>query len=136
MLNLFLQASPTRSPELIIWSACIGINIALIFAFATRRIQGDFVSALLNRGAVDVSTALSLEQLNSAKIVKWFLKDESSLRKIVSRTEDNRYYIEEKHTDKASWLIKGNMKWYILPLFAILIVALSYIIVSLLPYIL
>lgn len=136
MLNLFLKASPTRSPELIIWSACIGIIVALIFAFVIRKVQGDFVSRLLNGGAADSSSALSLEQVKSSRIIKAFLKDGSGLRQVVSRTEDNRYFIAEEHRDKASCLFKGNMKWYFLPLFAILIVALSYVITLLIPYML
>lgn len=82
------------SPILLIWAACIGFNIAMIFTFVFKKIQGEFISKLLEKEATSKEKALSLENLGysskkiNGKILAFLLHDGSILRKLVRTDKD------------------------------------------------
>ena len=138
-MMLYPLFASTRSPELIVWAACIGIIVALIISFIVKKIQGGFVSALIEKGALDTDRALTVSKSGASVLIKMFLKKNSSLYQIVSVCEGTdannpRFYIKEEHLKKAESFSKGIMKWYMLPIFAIATLLLAYAVILLLPY--
>lgn len=141
------------SPELIIWSACVGFNVAMIISFLLKRIEGTFISSLLSLGASSKESAVTLSQLgqDGNKALKWFLKDGSTLRNTVYLVGDSlptkstkkrrkepvfdnaRFYIPEDKLEKAESIGKGGLRWYFLPIYAILSVIITIIVIELLP---
>ncbi len=142
------------SLELIIWSACIGFNVAMIISFLLKRIEGAFISRLLQIGASSEESAVTLSQLeqDDNKTLKMFLKDGSTLRNTVylvsgslprESTEEKRrgqpildnarFYIPEDKLEKAESISKGVLKWYFLPIYTILSVIITIIVLMLLP---
>lgn len=143
------------SPQVFIWSLCLGFNVAMIISFLYKKLIGGLITSILDKNAISEDTALNLDQLGygSNSFIKLFLRDKSSLRSLVSLVGDKlittknekgkdipdfssaRFYIAEEQRDKASSLKQGNIKWYLIPIFAIVSVIMAYIIVMLLPYI-
>lgn len=142
------------SPELIVWSACLGLNIAMVISFVLKRIEGSFISKLLSFGASSIESAVTLSEVreSSNKALKLFLRDGSTLRSIVSLVGDSlpressegkrsgkpifdgaRFYIPEDKLKKAESISKGALKWYFLPIYGILSVIITVIVIELLP---
>ena len=152
-MDLFLNTS-FGSPILLIWSICIGLNIAVIFAYVVRRTTGALLNKLFNEEAFDEDNAKTLSELGcDSKLYKSALKDGKTLRRIVSVANDDnklpfaksasgkrifdfgtaRFYIKEENKNKAANLKKGNFRKIFFPIFTILSVILAQLIVDLLP---
>ena len=151
------------SPILLVWAACIGFNVAMIFTYVLKRVEGRLILGLIGAGAMSAETGITLESLGykpggekvrlGDKLLCYLLRDGGSLRKIVSADAEKipmvkgdsgrakadysqvRFYIEEKNLGKAKSLGNGVMKWYYLPIFTILSVIIAVAIVLLMPYI-
>ena len=140
------------SPELIVWSACIGIIIAMIISYAIKSIEGTFISNLLSVGANTEEAAITIFQAGQkpSPFLKFFLRDGSTLRKTVSLVGDTlpytkkgsrrvplfenaRFYISSEKADKAESISKGRIKWYFIPPLCVLIVIITIIVIELLP---
>ena len=152
-MNHFLMLS-FDSPELIVWSACIGFNIAMIVAYIIRKTTGVFVSKLFDAEATDVESAKTLSELGcKSRLLKLFLKDGSTLRRTVSVVSEDdklpiikgtkaksmsdfanaRFYIAEEKKDRAASFKKGKLGWKWIPICTILSVILSLLVIDLLP---
>lgn len=161
IMNLYL-ALAFDSPELLIWAACIGFNIAMVVTYILKKIQGNFISKLISSEAKSRESAVSFEELGyewrdingkgkSNSLLQFFLRDNGSLRKLVKVDGDKlptvtkngkeaadfslaRFYIDEKDLKKAESFKKGVIKWYFLPIFAIFSVIIAAGIIALLPF--
>lgn len=91
-----------------------GLMIAACIAYLLKRIYGKFVTALLRGESVDEESARSLSELGMDKkrLLRRTLRDGSSLRKVVMKTESAdgtvRYYIPEDKRDRASSLYASD----------------------------
>lgn len=133
------------SSELIVWSVCVGFILGIVATFVIKQVQGKFISLLLEKGANDEDSAVSLEDLGqgSNKFLKLCLKVGSGIRGIVTFVDEAdakspnfeviRFYVSEDRLEKATSMTKGGMKWYFLPIFSILIVIITIIVIELLP---
>ena len=151
-MSYFLSAT-VDLPILLVWSVCLGFNIAMVISFVIRNTSGVFVSKLLDNGALSPESAKTLSELGcNGRLLKRFLKDGSTLRRVafvanesnllptitkngkaVSDFESARFYICEDGVEKANLLKKGKLHWWILPLFSILSVILAAVIDWLMP---
>ena len=138
-----------NSPELIVWSVCIGFIIGIIATFFVKKVLGRFISLILDTDARDEDSAVSLSDLgqDSNKFLKLCLKiigingvvtlvcddTESQGKKKALDLEKARFYIEGCKTEKAKAMVKGSLKWYFLPLFSILLVIIAIVVIKLLP---
>ena len=114
-----LLTTSLQSPELIIWSICIGANVALWICFIVRKIQGDFLLQLLEKGSSDEESALPLSKIKHSPLLPLFLKTTSTLSSVASTvTTDSgeiAYFIPAEREKKARTLSIKGMKWYIMP---------------------
>ena len=162
-MNIYL-AIAFDSPVLLVWAACIGFNIAMVVTFVLKKTQGKFLAKLIESGANSEETAASLGDLGyewrnlngkgkANSLLQFFLRDEGSFRRIVkvcggklpTVTSEKgkevadfgnaKFYIEEKDLDKVNSFKKGVLKWYFLPLFAILSVLIAWGIIMVLPFV-
>lgn len=144
----FYLALSFDSPELIVWSICFGFILGLIATFVVKVVLGKFISSILDTGANNESSAISLNDIGQSgnKFLKLCLRV-SGIRGIVTfvdEAEENnksksldfdkvRFYIEDNKKEKATAMTKGGLKWYFLPIFVVLIVIITIIVVKLLP---
>ncbi len=148
----YYSALSFDSPELIIWSICIGFILGIVITFFVKQVQGKFISLLLGKEACDEGSAVSLCELGqgSNKFLRLCLKIDSGIRGVVTFLEEDieedgskkskapnfdkiKFYIAQDKAEKASSMIKGGLKWYFLPVFAILIVIITITVIKLLP---
>lgn len=99
--------------NMILLSFVVGIVIASIAMIYHQMFLGGIVRKILENGAHSPENALTLEQLNinSKNIfVKFALRDNSTFRKIVIKTEENKYYIPEERRirEEIRFRKKGN----------------------------
>jgi len=102
--DLFIGNNPTLAS--ILWPLIAGVVIAACAVFFHKQTIGKFVKKLLTEKADTPETAKSLSDLGfeKNKLVKWALRPDTTLRKIIfsaENAEENapaRYYIPE---DKA-----------------------------------
>jgi hypothetical protein len=144
----FYLALSFDSPELIVWSICFGFILGLIATFVVKVVLGKFISSILDTGANNESSTISLNDIGQSgnKFLKLCLRV-SGIRGIVAfvdEAEENnksksldfdkvRFYIEDNKKEKATAMTKGGLKWYFLPIFVVLIVIITIIVVKLLP---
>ena len=141
------------SPELIIWSVCIGFNVAMIVTAFLKRIEGSLITSLLDANATSEENALTLSAVGKDKgrLLKFFLRDNGSLRstiipaggalpliegekgKRIPDFAEARFYIPEEKAQKAASFAKGALKWYFLPIYAALSVIITICVINLLP---
>lgn len=138
-------ALPNASTTFIIWAICIGVTLGFVFNYVSKLIPGPFVRALLSKNAIGEDNAVSLRDLGflNKKLVLFALNEGSSLRNIVSVVggklptitangktaidyEKALFYIPESKKIKAQTAFGEKEKWYILPLFIILAIAIAY----------
>ena len=64
------------SPELIVWSVCIGFILGIVATFLVKQVLGKFISLILDTGANNESSAVSLNDIGqgSNKLLKVCLK--------------------------------------------------------------
>ncbi len=151
-MGYFLSAS-IDLPIVLVWSVCLGFNIAMVISFVLRNTSGVFVSRLFDADALTPENAKTLGELGcNGWLLRRFLKNESTLRKIVFVANDDnvlptvekngkavsdfetaRFYICEDGLEKANLLKKGKLGWWVLPLFSILSIILAAVIDWLMP---
>lgn len=136
---------PNTSTVFIIWGICIGVTLGFIFNFVSKAIPGPFVRTLLSKNAIGEDNAVSLRDIGflNRRLVLLTLRDGSSLRNMVSVVggklptitankktaidyEKALFYIPESKKSKAYAAYGEKEKWYVLPLFIILAVAIAY----------
>lgn len=134
-LTTFLQSS-----KLIVWSICIGVNVAIIGSYIFKSYIGKFISTLVSKGATSEEGAKSLSELGYSKdkLIKRLLKKEGSLRRVVTPLDENeenkRFYIKDEHINKAKALVGGKLRWYFIPIFLVATIILSYLVLLVLPF--
>ncbi len=86
----------------ILWSAMIGLTLAAVYTFYTKRILGAFVHKLLERDAFEPETAVALNDLSlkGLPFIKFSLREGTDFSKTVLCV-DGKYYIPENKIDKA-----------------------------------
>ena len=82
---------PFTEPEFYVWAFCIGFNVAMIFAFVLKSIESRFVNTLFNKEAFDKDSAITIAQagVKSSALLRFILRDKSTLRKIILLADDN-----------------------------------------------
>ena len=153
-MGLFLSLS-FRAPELFVWCICLGFNIAMVAAYIIKRAEGELIKGLLDKGATSEENAFTLGELGLEKkrLIKLFLRDGSTLRRMVVAVSGERgavekgaqqgrqeldfcsvrFYIPESMMRKANSMKKGVLRWYLLPIFAVVSVGISIGITYLIP---
>lgn len=86
----------------ILWSAMIGLTLAAVYTFYTKRILGAFVHKLLERDAFEPETAVPLEDLSlkGLPFIRFSLREGTDFSETVL-CADGKYYIPESKIDKA-----------------------------------
>ena len=137
----FYLALSFDSPELIVWSVCIGFILGIVITYIVKQVQGKLIARLLEAGAQNEESAVTLKDLglDGSKFLKLCLKSNSGLRGVISLADEDlgfenaKLYISEDKVKKATSMIKGGLKWYFLPIFSILIVIITVIVIEVLP---
>ncbi len=140
------------SPSVIVWSICVGANIAFIASFFSRNVTGKLVRSMLSN-AIGISNAKTLFELGSRS--NWFtrsiLKNGSTLRNIVSVVgdaiptrvdgeklvpdfENARFYIKEANILKAKNAYGAETKWYLLLIFIVISIGAAYLMSLVMPW--
>lgn len=145
-------ALPNASTAFIIWGICIGVTLGFIFNFVSKAIPGPFVRALFSKDAIGEDKAVSLRDLGflNKKLTLRALRDGSPLRNMVSVVggklptitankktaidyEKALFYIPESKKSKAYAAYGEKERWYVLPIFIILAVAIAYGMTQIMP---
>ena len=151
-MSYYLSAS-IDMPTVLVWSVCLGFNVAMIISFVIRNTVGRLISRLFDSDAFCPENAKTLSELGChGWLIRRFLKNESTLRrtvllarednllptkeakgKVVSDFDSAKFYIDKNCEEKANLLRKGKLGWWVLPLFSILSIILAAIIDYLMP---
>ena len=123
---------------MILLSFVIGIVIASIAMIYRQTFLGNIVRKIIDKKALSESEALTLEQLGinpNNILVKFALRDNSTFRKIVIKTEQNRYYIPEERRirEEIRFRKKGNDAVAVI-VGAILFVLAAFILLTVIPW--
>ena len=123
---------------MILLSFVIGIVIASIAMIYRQTFLGNIVRKIIDKKALSESEALTLEQLGinpNNILVKFALRDNSTFRKIVIKTEQNRYYIPEERRirEEIRFRKKGNDVVAVI-IGAILFVLAAFILLTVIPW--
>ena len=123
---------------MILLSFVIGIVIASIAMIYRQTFLGNIVRKIIDKKALSESEALTLEQLGinpNNILVKFALRDNSTFRKIVIKTEQNRYYIPEERRirEEIRFRKKGNDVVAVI-VGAILFVLAAFILLTVIPW--
>ena len=146
------------SIDIVIWSICIGANLAVIFGYYSKNYIGAFVRKLLSSGTGE-ENAKTIYEIGFEKhfIIKYLLRDSSSLRNTVSVIgealpkinvpskngkerkkidwQNAKFYIAESNEEKATHSYEEKFKWLYLPLFIVLSCICAWCMTYLVPYI-
>jgi ABC-type uncharacterized transport system permease subunit len=98
------QSNPTVGS--ILWPLMVGVIIAAFVVLFHKKTLGKLVKKLFDEGAKTEATAKSLAELGleKNKFLRYALRPDSTLRKIIDATEVNgelRYYIAEDNAYRA-----------------------------------
>ena len=141
------------SPELIVWAACVGFNVAIIISFIFKGSVNKLIDGLFSANAVDEGSAVSLVELGLNRLLlRCLLRDGSTLRRVVlakggelitaksPKGKDvvdygaSRFYLDMGSEKRIASMRKGVIKWWLIPLVAIVSVVMAYGIILILPY--
>ena len=110
--------------EIIVWGICIGVSIAFLLYFLSKRVVGSLVRAILDQGLGE-NNAIEIDKINKNNwFYKFLLRDKSTLRNIVFLVGDKlpkdengkvsftgaKFYIDEKNKEKAEKTYGSDMK--------------------------
>lgn len=129
-------ALPFTKPTFYVWMCCIGFNIAVILMYVLKSVESKFVTALFNSNAVDEESAVAFDSLKirGKFILKFLLRDNSTLRTTILLVGDDQrqldekgkktkldfstsyFYINQEKLERAESLKKEVIKWYLLPI--------------------
>lgn len=134
----FLTQYKMNDLTMILLSFVIGIVIASIAILYRQTFLGNIVRKIIDKKALSESEALTLEQLGinpNNILVKFALRDNSTFRKIVIKTEQNRYYIPEERRirEEIRFRKKGNDVVAVI-IGAILFVLAAFILLTVIPW--
>lgn len=89
--------------EYVLWAFMIGVAIATVYTFYTKRILGTLVRKLIAIDACSPETAISLEQLNYKlnSAVRYSLRKGTSFSDTVLIDDNGNYYINPRNLNKA-----------------------------------
>lgn len=151
-MNYLLYTLPFTQPEFYVWAFCIGFNVAMVLNFILKSVESSLLSSLFKANALNEDTAVTLDSLKvrGKWLAKFLLRDNSTLRKTVVLANDTRvadekekmpkidfssalFYINEAQLDRAEFMKKGAIKWYLLPVFCAVSIGLTLFINFLLP---
>ena len=151
-MNLFLYTLPFTKPEFYVWAFCIGFNVAMILNFVLKGVESGFIRKMFSSNALSVNNAVTIDMLGVRykSIVKYLLRDKSTLRKTILLANDQReadekgrmpkidftsalFYINEEQIDRAESLKKEAIKWYLLPVFCAISIGLTLFVNFMLP---
>lgn len=146
------------SIDVIVWSICIGANIAVLLGYFSKNYVGVFVRRLLDYGTGE-ENAKTIYDLGLEKqfIMKYLLRDLSSLRNTVSVIggalpkikvstkngkereaidwQSAKFYISERNEEKARHSYGTKFKWLYLPVFIVLSCLCAWGMTYVVPYI-
>ena len=151
-MSLFLYTLPFTQPEFYVWAFCIGFNVAMVLNFVLKSIESRFVNKLFYANALSKETAVTVDSLDIRFkfLIKFLLRDNSTLRKTILITNDQRttnekgkmpkidfsissFYINEEQLERAESLRKDAIKWYLLPIFCAVSIGLTLFVNFMLP---
>ena len=150
-MNLFLSIR-FDSPELLIWAACVGFNVAIIFTYILKGSVSKLISKLEGANAFDNDSAATLSSIGAYNLlICYLLRDDSTLRKVVKAQNgvlvtkkskkgtdvadfnESRFYLDASNDKKIASLKKSAIKWWLIPIFAIVSIILASTVIYLLP---
>ena len=147
------------SIDVVVWSICIGANLAVLLGYYSKNYIGAFVRKLLSSG-IGEENAKTIYEIGFERhfIIKCMLRDSSSLRNTVSVIgealpkigitlkngkerkkidwQNARFYIAESNEEKATHSYGEKFKWIYLPLFIVISCLCAWGMTYLVPYIL
>ena len=164
-MPIFLEATVNLPINPMIWGICIGINLAFLFTFFVRGVNGMVVRPLLSH--IGKENAVALKDLNfkglKLKLAKRLLRDKSTLRNTISCVggkiilvpitskavegekpidpyfkpdyENTLFYIEEGKLNKARITYGKPSPWYLTIIFMALSIGISYLATLAAPHI-
>lgn len=164
-MSIFLEATANIPINPMIWGICIGINLAFLFTFIVRGVNGMIVRPLLSH--IGAENAAALKDLDLKGLKLWFakrlLRDNSTLRNTVSCVggkifqipvenqategekpieptfkydyENTLFYIEKSKAEKARITYGKPSPWYIAVIFMVLSLGISYLATLAAPYV-
>ena len=151
-MSLFLYTLPFTQPEFYVWAFCIGFNLTMVLSFVLKSFESKLISRLFEANALSAEAAVTLDSLNvrGKFILGFLLRDKGMLRKTVVLANDTRaanekgkmpkidlsnalFYINEEQVDRAEFLKKGAIKWYLLPIFSLISIGLTLFVNFMLP---
>ncbi len=151
-MNFFLYTLPFTQPEFYVWAFCIGFNIAMVLNFVLKSVESSLLARLFEANALSADTAVTIDSLKvrGKALIKFLLRDNGTLRKTILFANDTRvadgkekmpkidfasasFYVNEEQIDRAEFLKKGAIKWYLLPVFCAISIGLTLFINFLMP---
>ena len=151
---MYLSAT-IQSQNLVIWSICIGVCLAICAYFISNNTLGTLLSKLLENKATAKENAKTLAELRLDKnvLVRLAVLYNKSLSGIVSLSEEAtaeqgkqkgakidlataRFYINESGAQRSSFLISRRAKWYLLPIYIAVSLLVGYVASLAAPFVL
>ena len=151
-MSFFLYTLPFTQPEFYVWAFCIAFNLVMVLSFVLRSFESKLITRLFGANALSAETAVTLDSLKvrGKSILRFLLRDKGTLRKTVILANDTRvadkkgkmpkidlanalFYINTEQVDRAEFLKKGAIKWYLLPVFCAASIGLTLFVNFMLP---
>lgn len=151
-MNIFLSIR-FDSPELLIWAACVGFNIAIVISYIFRGCVSKLITKLLDVNAIDSESSVTLPSINACNfLTRYLLRDNSTLCKVVKIKDgepvliktakgksvvdydNSKFYLDMSNEKKICSMKKGAIKWWLIPVFTLVSIILSLVIIYLLPF--
>lgn len=140
------------SPELLIWAACIGFNLAMILTFIVKGSVCNLILKLIDAGATSEDSAVTLVQIGvKSPLIRFMLREGSTLRRVVMAQggslpikksekgkeqidfEAGKIYLDTSCEKKISSLKKGVFKWWLIPICTVVSIVIAVAVIALLP---
>ena len=144
---------PFATAEFYVWAACAGFIITMFFVYFLKGAESKLMEKLLISQAFSEESARTLKELEmSGGLVKYLLRNGSTLRKVVTLVGDSRsslqkgvktkinfesarFYIAESNQKRAESMKKSAVKWYMLPIFCAIAIGIAVGMHYLIPFI-
>ena len=152
-LGSYYLELPIVTAEFYVWAACAGFIFTMFFVFFLKGAESKLMVKLLTSQAFSEESARSLSELEvTGRLVKYLLRNGSTLRRVVTLVGDSRaslqkgvktkinfesarFYIDESNKKRAESMKKSAVKWYMLPVFCAIAIGIAVGMHYLIPFI-
>lgn len=122
----------------IIYMVCGGILLAFISSIVLKVLYGSLITGLINKEAFDQNSAKTLNELGvkSNKLLQFALKNNATLKRLVLRTDTDKYYLPPQNRLKAErFYLKENLSVKTVVIIVLLFVAVYLLCDRVIPFI-